>query len=93
MYLLEYKGNSEGPVVAISGMPDSVVWVTNDSDGWVTCEQPYAGMWQIVLNPAESTDYNPEETTQQLPDVCLKFMESSGNYPCTIVVRATITNE
>lgn len=94
VYLLEYMGDSLGAIVAISGMPDSVVWVTNDSsDGWVTCEQPYAGMWQIGLNPAESSDYNPEETTQQLPDVCLKFMESSGNYPCTIVVRATITNE
>ena len=78
-WLLEYNGNSNISLVVFDGLPAGGTWEENTDYPWIIAEDPQGGMCMIEISGAENG-----------ADGYLRYMDASGNYICSVVVRLNI---
>lgn len=78
-WLLEYNGNSNISLAVFDGLPAGGTWEENTDYPWIIAEDPQGGMCMIEISGAENG-----------AEGYLRYMDASGNYICSIVVRLNI---
>ena len=78
-WLLEYNGNSNISLAVFDGLPAGGTWEENTDYQWIIAEDPQGGMCMIEISGAENG-----------AEGYLRYMDASGNYICSVVVRLNI---